>query len=40
MQELGEKVGLSHTPCWRRVKKLEEQGVVELGRNRIVLKDA
>ena len=26
MQELGEKVGLSHTPCWRRVKKLEEAG--------------
>ena len=25
MQELGEKVGLSHTPCWRRVKKLEEE---------------
>ena len=29
MQELGEKVGLSHTPCWRRVKKLEEAGVIK-----------
>ena len=28
MQELGERVGLSHTPCWRRVKKLQEQGVI------------
>lgn len=29
MQELGEKIGLSHTPCWRRVKKLEEAGVIK-----------
>ncbi len=29
MQELGERVGLSHTPCWRRVKKLEESGVIK-----------
>jgi len=36
MQELGEKVGLSHTPCWRRVKKLEEQGVI---RRRVTLLD-
>ena len=28
MQDLGDKVGLSHTPCWRRVKRLEEQGVI------------
>lgn len=28
MQDLGERVGLSHTPCWRRVKKLEEAGVI------------
>jgi Lrp/AsnC family transcriptional regulator len=36
MQELGEKVGLSHTPCWRRVKKLEEAGVI---RSRVTLLD-
>ena len=36
MQELGEKVGLSHTPCWRRVKKLEEAGVI---RRRVTLLD-
>lgn len=36
MQELGEKVGLSHTPCWRRVKKLEEAGVI---RHRVTLLD-
>lgn len=29
MVELGEKVGLSHTPCWRRVKRLEEAGVIK-----------
>mgnify|MGYP005710744145 CR=1 FL=1 len=28
MQELGERVGLSHTPCWRRVKRLTEDGVI------------
>ena len=27
--ELGDAVGLSHTPCWRRVKKLEEEGLIE-----------
>ncbi|MCY4657082.1 MAG: Lrp/AsnC family transcriptional regulator [Gammaproteobacteria bacterium] len=29
MHELGEAVELSHTPCWRRVKKLEEQGFIK-----------
>lgn len=28
MNELGERVGLSHTPCWRRVKRLEEEGYI------------
>jgi Lrp/AsnC family transcriptional regulator len=36
MQELGERVGLSHTPCWRRVKKLEDAGVI---RRRVTLLD-
>ena len=27
-QALAEKVGLSTSPCWRRVKKLEEDGVL------------
>ncbi|MCC5887614.1 MAG: Lrp/AsnC family transcriptional regulator [Gammaproteobacteria bacterium] len=36
MAELGERVGLSHTPCWRRVKKLEAKGVI---RGRVVLLD-
>ncbi|MEG3146665.1 Lrp/AsnC family transcriptional regulator [Sphingomonas sp. RT2P30] len=26
--EIAEQVGLSHTPCWRRMKRLEESGVV------------
>lgn len=26
--ELGERVALSHTPCWRRLKKLEASGVI------------
>lgn len=25
---IGEKVGLSHTPCWRRIKKMEESGII------------
>lgn len=28
MAELGDAVGLSHTPCWRRVKRLEEAGYI------------
>lgn len=34
--DMAEKVGLSHTPCWRRVKQLEESGVI---RARAVLLD-
>jgi Lrp/AsnC family transcriptional regulator len=28
VSDLALKVGLSHTPCWRRVKKLEAEGVI------------
>ncbi|MFK8011271.1 MAG: Lrp/AsnC family transcriptional regulator [Marinicellaceae bacterium] len=28
-QELANKVNLSKTPCWRRVRKLEEMGVIK-----------
>lgn len=34
--ELGERVGLTTTPCWRRVQKLEESGVI---RKRVALLD-
>jgi Lrp/AsnC family transcriptional regulator len=27
--EIGEKVGLSHTPCWRRIKKMQESGIIK-----------
>jgi Lrp/AsnC family transcriptional regulator, leucine-responsive regulatory protein len=27
-QELAERVGLSASPCWRRVKELEDEGVI------------
>lgn len=26
--DLGDRIGLSHTPCWRRLKKLESEGVI------------
>ncbi|MCD7059597.1 Lrp/AsnC family transcriptional regulator [Pelagibacterium xiamenense] len=26
--EIGRKVGLSTTPCWRRIQKMEEEGVI------------
>ncbi len=29
MQELGERVGMSSSTCWRRVKSLEEDGVID-----------
>jgi Lrp/AsnC family transcriptional regulator len=28
MNQLGELVGLSHTPCWRRIKRLEADGFI------------
>lgn len=27
--EIAERVGLSSSPCWRRIKRMEEQGVIE-----------
>jgi Lrp/AsnC family transcriptional regulator len=36
MAELAERVGLSHTPCWRRLKRMEEAGIV---RGRALLLD-
>ena len=35
--EIGKKVGLSTTPCWRRIQKLEEDGVIK---KRVALLDA
>jgi len=29
MQELGEKTGMSSSACWRRVKSLEEAGIID-----------
>lgn len=29
MRELGEHTGLSHTPCWRRLTRLRENGIVD-----------
>jgi Lrp/AsnC family transcriptional regulator len=34
--EIAERVGLSTTPCWRRIQRLEEQGYV---RRRVALLD-
>jgi Lrp/AsnC family transcriptional regulator len=28
LSELSERVGLSQTPCWRRIQKLKESGVI------------
>jgi Lrp/AsnC family transcriptional regulator len=36
VSEISERVGLSQTPCWRRVKRLEADGVI---RERAVLLD-
>ena len=29
LQEIGAQVGLSVTPCWNRIKRMEESGVIE-----------
>lgn len=36
MTELGNLIGLSHTPCWRRLKRLEAEGVI---RGKVTLLD-
>ena len=35
--EIAERVGLSTTPCWRRIQRLEREGVI---RRRVALLDA
>jgi len=35
--ELSERVGLSQTPCWKRVKRLQDSGVI---RRKVALLDA
>jgi Lrp/AsnC family transcriptional regulator len=35
--EIGKEVGLSTTPCWRRVQKLEEAGIIQ---RRVAILDA
>ena len=37
MAELSQCVGLSHTPCWRRVKRMEADGVI---RQKVTLLDS
>ncbi|EYD70783.1 Transcriptional regulator, AsnC family [Limimaricola hongkongensis DSM 17492] len=29
LREVGERLGLSHTPCWRRLARMREAGVIE-----------
>ena len=36
VQEIGDRVGLSSTPCWRRIQKLESAGYI---RRRVALLD-
>jgi Lrp/AsnC family transcriptional regulator len=35
--DIGKEVGLSTTPCWRRIQKLEEMGVIQ---RRVAIVDA
>jgi Lrp/AsnC family transcriptional regulator len=35
--EIGQRVGLSQTPCWKRIQRLEAEGVI---RGRVALLDA
>ena len=36
IQQVGDRVGLSHNACWRRIKRLEEAGII---RKRVALVD-
>jgi Lrp/AsnC family transcriptional regulator len=35
--EIGQRVGLSQTPCWKRIQRLEAQGIIQ---GRVALLDA
>ena len=37
VSEIGKEIGLSTTPCWRRIQKLEEAGVIK---RRVAVLDA
>ena len=37
MNDIAERIGLSTTPCWRRIQNLEKQGVIK---KRVALLDA
>ena len=37
VQDVADKVGLSSNPCWRRIKKLEDEGIIT---KRVALVDA
>jgi Lrp/AsnC family transcriptional regulator len=37
LNEIAEKVGLTATPCWKRIKRMEETGVI---RGRVAVLDA
>jgi Lrp/AsnC family transcriptional regulator len=37
VHEIGERVGLTQNPCWRRIRRLEEVGLI---RKRVALLDA
>ncbi|MEZ5870890.1 MAG: Lrp/AsnC family transcriptional regulator [Nitratireductor sp.] len=37
INEIGEAVGLSHTPCWRRIRKMQDAGII---RHRVAILDA
>ena len=28
ISEIGDAVGLSHTPCWRRIRKMQDAGII------------
>ena len=29
LQDIGQAVGLSASPCWTRIKRMEDEGVIE-----------
>ncbi len=29
INDIGARVGLSHTPCWRRIRKMQENGIIQ-----------
>ena len=39
VSDVASQVGLSTTPCWRRIQAMEKSGIITYDRSRILVRD-